>query len=213
MEMRIAELSTRSGVTIPTIKYYLREGLLPPGEPAGRNQAAYGERHLHRLRLIRALREVGGLSVAATGALLRDLDSAVDDPHQIMGGAHRAVIPPASGEVADPQWAAARARAGSWVREQGWCVDDRTPALDRLADVIATMHRLGDTTLLEHLPRYAEAALTVAEPEVAAAADRADPAAMAAAVVTGTVLGEALLSAVRLLAHEHVSASRPARAV
>jgi DNA-binding transcriptional MerR regulator len=210
--MRIAELSSRSGVTIPTIKYYLREGLLPPGELAGRNQATYGERHLHRLRLIRALREVGGLSIATTGDLLRDLDT-VDDPHRIMGGAHRAVIPPASGDQTDPEWAQARSLAGSWVRELGWCVDEHTPALDRLADVIATMHRLGDTALLAHLPRYAEAALAVAEPEVAAAADRSDPAAMAAAVVTGTVLGEALLSAVRLLAHEHVSASRPARVV
>ena len=29
--MRIAELSNRSGVPVPTIKYYLREGLLPFG--------------------------------------------------------------------------------------------------------------------------------------------------------------------------------------
>jgi hypothetical protein len=38
------------------------------------------------------------------------------------------------------------------------------------------------------------------------AADAGDPAAITAAVVTGTVLGEALLIAVRLLAHDHVSA-------
>ena len=35
--MRIAELSTRSGTSIPTIKYYLREGLLPAGTATGRN--------------------------------------------------------------------------------------------------------------------------------------------------------------------------------
>ena len=29
--MRISELSTRSGVAVPTIKYYLREGLVPEG--------------------------------------------------------------------------------------------------------------------------------------------------------------------------------------
>ena len=29
--MRLAELSERSGVPTATIKYYLREGLLPPG--------------------------------------------------------------------------------------------------------------------------------------------------------------------------------------
>ena len=41
--MRIAELSSRSGTSIPTIKYYLREGLLPAGEATGRNQADYGD--------------------------------------------------------------------------------------------------------------------------------------------------------------------------
>ena len=61
--MRIAELSTRSGTSIASIKYYLREGLLAPGTPTGRNQADYGEAHLYRLRLIRALIDVGGLSV------------------------------------------------------------------------------------------------------------------------------------------------------
>jgi len=37
--MRISQLSAESGVPIPTIKYYLREGLLPGGEatsPPGR---------------------------------------------------------------------------------------------------------------------------------------------------------------------------------
>lgn len=29
--MRIGELSRRTGVPVPTIKYYVREGLLPPG--------------------------------------------------------------------------------------------------------------------------------------------------------------------------------------
>jgi len=63
--MRIGELARRSGVSIPTIKYYLREGLLPPGAATAPNQASYGEEHLHRLRLIRALLDVGGLTVAA----------------------------------------------------------------------------------------------------------------------------------------------------
>ena len=53
--MRIAELSRDSGVPVPTIKYYVREGLLPPGELTSPNQAQYDASHLRRLRLIRAL--------------------------------------------------------------------------------------------------------------------------------------------------------------
>ena len=37
--MRIAELSQTTGVPVPTIKYYLREGLLPAGELTSPNQA------------------------------------------------------------------------------------------------------------------------------------------------------------------------------
>ena len=86
--MRIAELSSRSGTSIPSIKYYLREGLLPAGTSTGRNQADYGAEHLYRLRLIRALIDVGGLSVAAA----RDVLGAVDTPdlpgHTLLGTAH-----------------------------------------------------------------------------------------------------------------------------
>ena len=42
----MGELSRRSGVPIPTIKFYLREGLLPPGVATAANQADYDEEHL-----------------------------------------------------------------------------------------------------------------------------------------------------------------------
>src|ERR1700716_801088 len=44
--MRMAELSAESGVPVATIKYYLREGLLPPGERTSRNQARYDDVHV-----------------------------------------------------------------------------------------------------------------------------------------------------------------------
>lgn len=204
--MRIAELSQRSGVTVPTIKYYLREGLLPPGQPTGRNQAAYGEQHLQRLLLIRALRDVGGLSVAAAREVLQVLDEPGHTGHTLMGRAHRAVLRRERPDATGPDWAQARADAAEQVRQLGWYVDPDTPTLDRLADVILAMRRVGCADLLDRIPDYARAALPVAEQEVAGAAAAEDPATMMAAVVTGTVLGEALLSAVRLLAHEHASA-------
>ena len=37
--MRISELSSVTGVPVPTIKYYIREGLLPRGERTAANQA------------------------------------------------------------------------------------------------------------------------------------------------------------------------------
>lgn len=57
-------LSAESGVPVGTIKFYLREQLLPPGERTSPNQARYTEAHVRRLKLVRALIETGGCSVA-----------------------------------------------------------------------------------------------------------------------------------------------------
>ena len=54
-EWRIDELGNRAGLSVDTIRYYAREGLLPPPERSGRN-AHYGPRHLERLEWIAALR-------------------------------------------------------------------------------------------------------------------------------------------------------------
>ena len=39
MGMKISELSSRTGVSIPSLKFYLREGLLPQGQLSAPNQA------------------------------------------------------------------------------------------------------------------------------------------------------------------------------
>ncbi len=52
--MRISELVARSGVPLATVKYYLREGLLMPGETTSATQARYDEQHVRRLALVRA---------------------------------------------------------------------------------------------------------------------------------------------------------------
>ncbi|QSB15279.1 MerR family transcriptional regulator [Natronosporangium hydrolyticum] len=208
--MRIGELSRDSGVTIPTIKYYLREGLLPPGAPAGRNQASYDQSHLERLRLIRALRDVGGLSVTAAKEVLDALDEPELSAHELMGRAHQAVLRDRGSDALGPEdheWTRARADAAAEIAQLGWRVDPDAPALDQLADVILTLRRVNRPDLLNLLPQYAAATLGLANQEVRLAAADREPAAVMTTVVTGTILGEALLATVRLLAQEHVSAT------
>ncbi|HEX4895755.1 MULTISPECIES: MerR family transcriptional regulator [Solimonas] len=69
---RMAEVVRRSGVTRETIHFYLREGLLPPARKTAHNAALYGDEHLHRLRLIRSLREEHLLPLKAIKSLLDD---------------------------------------------------------------------------------------------------------------------------------------------
>jgi DNA-binding transcriptional MerR regulator len=95
--MRLAELSGRSGVTRSTIKFYLREGILPAGEPLGRNQAAYGPVHLERLALVRALQEVAGLPLEVIARVTAELDRAQArgwDAADPVGEALRAIYAP-----------------------------------------------------------------------------------------------------------------------
>lgn len=213
--MRIAELSRRSGVSVATIKYYLREGLLPAGTTTGSpNQATYDEAHLRRLRLIRALIGVGGLSVVAT----RDVLAAIDDPdvdaHYLLGIAHRAVAPPRRPVPDAEAWQRARTEVEDLVRRRRWCISPDAPAMDQLTDVVAAMRALGMDELLAAIDGYADAAQAVAGYDLGTVAARAatvppgDPqrrALMVGAVVTGTVLGEAMLSALRRLAQEDAS--------
>lgn len=56
--LSLAELAEESGVPARTIRYYIARGLLEGPETAGRG-ASYGERHLERLRQIRALQGKG----------------------------------------------------------------------------------------------------------------------------------------------------------
>jgi len=65
---RIDDLSHRADVTVDTVRYYQREGLLPEGERAGRVKL-YGPVHLERLERIRDLQS-RGFSLAAIRTLL-----------------------------------------------------------------------------------------------------------------------------------------------
>jgi DNA-binding transcriptional MerR regulator len=70
-QWRIDELAHEAGVTVDTIRYYAREGLLDPPERAGRHKL-YGREHLERLSRIREL-QGRRFSLAAIRAIL-DVD-------------------------------------------------------------------------------------------------------------------------------------------
>ncbi len=209
--MRMGELGHATGVPVPTIKYYLREGLLPSGERTHPNQAAYGPEHVRRVRLIRALIEVGGLSVATARDVLALLDAPEQNLHSVLGTAQAAIAqtaPPIDPEV-DPDGAAARARARHAVDDLlarlGWFVSDASPGRAALADVLATLHRLQHDDLAALVDPYAAAALTCARADLDAVQAATDRVAMVDTAVVGMVVGEALLQQLRLMAQEHVS--------
>ncbi|WEK14560.1 MAG: MerR family transcriptional regulator [Candidatus Microbacterium phytovorans] len=201
--MRISELSEISGVSAATIKYYTRESLLPAGERTGYNQTEYGGVHVDRLRLIRALIEVGGLSVSAARNVLRAIDDeGMPLPH-VFGIAQHAL--PQRETPARPE-SIARVRAEAHVR--GWHTAPENPGLELAAGVLDAYEVLGRSDLSSTLGAYAAAAEQVAAADLDALDSSGSRAAMAETVVVGTVLGDTLFAGLRRLAQEAETARR-----
>ncbi len=199
--MRMAELSAAAGIPVATIKYYMREGILPAGEHSGPNQASYGDSHVRRLRLIRGLIDVGGLSVAAT----RRVIDAIDSDHTLaetFDVAQRTVSDELDPASLDP---AALHRIDDLLA--GWHLYPGNPGRLAAARVLTTFESVGQSDERGWFRRYAEAALIVAEDldEIDARDDRDSK---VETVIVGTVLGDALFAALRRAAQEHVTTKR-----
>ncbi|MCX5202315.1 MerR family transcriptional regulator [Streptomyces sp. NBC_00237] len=197
--MRIGELSRRTGVPVPTIKYYVREGLLPAGELTSPNQATYGDGHERRLRLIRSLLGVGGLSLSRIGEILAVVDDTSQPVFKLMGEVAGAVAAPSlvgSGEPSE----AARASVAGLAGRRGWHVPPGHPDGEALARTLTEAERLGHEDFAVALDAYAEAA------EKAAGADLAYVRGLGArddvleGVVIGMVLGDAMFGSLRRIA-------------
>lgn len=203
--MRMAQLSAESGVPVATIKYYLREDLLPPGERTSPNQARYDQAHVRRLRLVRALLDVGGLSVAQVREVLAGIDASAD-AHAALGTAQRAITPEHAGaaDEASRRWAAGRLAEVAAAR--GWTVKTDGPVTVSAVATLATYAALGHPELTDRLADYAELAERVAELDLASVADRPERETLVEAAVVGMVLGDGLFAALRRLAQEHASA-------
>ena len=204
--MRISDLSRESGVSIPTIKYYLREGLLPPGLATARNQATYDDVQLRRLRLIRILVEVGGLSLDAVRRVLDALAEPDVPLHETLAAAHTALRrdAPAAGE----EVVRTRAETDAWLATLGWNLTGSNPARDDLAAALLALRDLGWAVGPEVFSRYAQHADALADAELAYVEAQREPAAAVETTVIGTVVFERALVALRRLAQEHHSRTR-----
>ncbi len=70
--MRMRDLERASGIGRETIRFYIREGLLPEPVRTARNAAIYDEEHLARLLAIRRLREDRYLPLGVIRAILEE---------------------------------------------------------------------------------------------------------------------------------------------
>lgn len=201
--MRISELSSRSGVPVATVKYYLREGLLAAGVKSSETQASYGDEHVARLRLIRAFLEVGGLSVASAKRILEVMDDE-SLPFGVAAGVASTALPTTATTDVEADSRGNRALA-DLVARRGWIVDRSNPGWGLASRVIEDYAALGRDDLLVTLEPYADAAETVARADLQTVVDATGREAQTETVVIGTVLGDSLLAGLRRMAHENLS--------
>jgi DNA-binding transcriptional MerR regulator len=195
-EMKISELAERTGVPVSAVKYYLREGLLPDGEKSAPNQTQYGEEHVRRIRLIRALMGVGGLSMALTKDVIAEMYG--DDPSWIYTTAYAAIgrqLPRPSEQSRQRVLALISAQRWNVTAGENFGADLAALALDALAVID---YQVPD----EVLAAYATAAALVAATDLREVVRDPDPARFAELLVVGTLMGDQLFAGLRRLAQE-----------
>jgi DNA-binding transcriptional MerR regulator len=143
--LRMRELAEASGVPAPTIKHYLREGLLPEPVKTSRNMAYYPPEFVDRIRLIKRLQEERYLPLKAIKNVLDE------DPDRA-----KAMLE-LGDQILDRALAGERSRTSAAEVRKRYGVPKEV--LDRLAELeVLTPNSRGyspsDVTIIEAISRF-----------------------------------------------------------
>ncbi|WP_280212428.1 MerR family transcriptional regulator [Nocardia cyriacigeorgica] len=199
--MLMSELAARTGVPVPTIKYYLREGVLMPGRATSATRAEYGEPHVKRIALVKAL-SGHGLALAKIKTIVGLIDAPEETLLTALGAATSA-LPPSPESGTDTELP--RARAAFAILGRPLPAD--LPAAAQLEQALADAEAAGLPMTEDRLRAYAPHITAIAAFEI----DRMPLDSPAAAIeysVLGTVLYEPILAALRRITHAELTAQR-----
>jgi DNA-binding transcriptional MerR regulator len=206
--VQISELVQSSGVPLARVKFYIREGMLPPGKSLSATRSDYSEEHLRRLRLIRSLTEVAGLPLSRTRRILDILDKPEGPVVDLLGQAISALsVDTEDFAPSDVTPVDAYPRARAVIELLGGRYEPRMPALAQLEYALIAVEEAGMSATAERLQTYGPHIWAIAEAELAELpAD--DPTAAVERAVLGTTLYEPVIAALRRLAHQNITASK-----
>lgn len=199
--MRVSELVAATGVPLATVKYYLREGLLMPGEASSATHAEYGDEHVRRLALVKALAGMG-LPLGKIRTIVGLVDRPADTVFETIGRA-LAALPPYSD--AGPTGEHPRARAV--LERLGQVYEPSYPVVAQLERALAAAEDVGIPMTDERLDVYARHVRGIAEIDLDLMPTDTPESAVEYAVL-GTVIYEPVLAALRRLAHQDIGAAR-----
>lgn len=202
MFVLVSELAERADVPLATVKYYLREGLLVAGRTTGPRRAEYDDSHLRRLRVLRMLREVGGVPVSSLRQIVDALDDDTLPVHDAM-----ALIADVISARPDPgeQDPASLQMVDEVFAATGW-TGIRPESVDRLrlAELVSMLNGPGPLgASVEVLGFYAGLADQLAAAEIALVDHSAERSRQLEDMVTGSVVYGQVFTLLRQLGHEH----------
>jgi DNA-binding transcriptional MerR regulator len=143
--LKMGELAEACGVPVPTIKHYLREGLLPEPVKTSRNMAYYPPEFVERIRLIKRLQEERFMPLKAIKNVLDE------DPSRA------AAMLELEDQILDRALAGERSRTSAAEVRKRYGVP--AEVLDRLAELeVLTPNSRGyspsDVTIIEAISRF-----------------------------------------------------------
>lgn len=164
------------------------------------NQVEYGEEHVKRVRLIRALLETGGLSIAATKEVLQSVDSDGVSMADTFELAQRAMSTPRT--PASTPSSLSRDHVIRLATAQGWRFSPDNPGIDAAARALDGLRAIDLDLTDAYLGAYATAASTAAQADLGALTSLSDPDELAEVMVVGSILGDPLFAGLRRVAQE-----------
>jgi len=210
--MRLAELSERSGVSVATIKYYLREGLLTPGHQVNATTAEYDEEHLRRLRLVRAMIQVGRVPVATVREVLKHVDDESLGRTIRLGAALWALPQVPEPDKDDEYLQAAQQEVATLLDQLGWenakQLSTISPAYRSLVVSVAAFRRIGYGWGAELMAPYAELMHRTAVLDLDNMETHPSEEERIEFAVLGAIINEPILQSLHRLAQEEETARR-----
>ena len=202
--MWISELSERTQVPIDTIKHYLRIGVLHRGTPIADRRSEYDATHVERLRLIRAMIEIGDMRLESVRRVFDSVDESQSSLRQALGQAHYELSRRLVEDGHEPS-AESFALVDGVIARRGWDIWPESVHRVALATSIDTLSQVDSSVNEVLLDFYAQVVDQIAAFEISHVDASSSHDAAIRSVVIGTALYEPLILLLRRLAQEHAS--------
>ncbi|MDO5634934.1 MAG: MerR family transcriptional regulator [Micrococcus sp.] len=206
--MKLQELAARSGISAASIKFYLREGVLPPGRLKNATTASYEDRHLERLAFIRTMRHLVRAPLTQIRHVTRLIDNTDVPLLDVMEACQCVALgldPAASRQPPGSPDDDAEATAAHLARLMGW-PNIPTRARASMVETLRALKDEGVSVSADSLAAHAMAVTPLARANVGGVLPGgASRDAVARSVLLGTHAHTRMLAAVSAMAHTYAS--------